>query len=372
MYSTWLQTMRDSQIVGCTLHSATPKFPQANTFLCCDPARPSFGCDFSGPEGAQGFNDTQGSIADVVPFMDVGGWPGDPSWGIAGATIPWEVMVQARDLQIAEDHWDTSKAVVDFLTRHGDPAAGGLVTFGYYGDWLHLKCADCGTPKAQVTGWSHLLGMSRLVDVANNTGRTQEAVRYQTKLATLKAQYHKQYFNTTAGNYGPSQTANLLPLFLDIPPAEVRASVARAFLENLNAHGNLATSGIVGTAFMLQVLSQLGEHELALQIASATSKPSWGYMVQQGPGTIWETWDDSSNSPQPPCPSCYHWCLSLLPCRSFDISQYLLPGGASCSRIQDRICVRWCAHSCRAISIPVAGRCEHRVLQSYSSGTAWP
>ena len=31
-------------------------------------------------------------------------------------------------------------------------------------------------------------------------------------------------------------------------------------------------------------------------IASAIDAPSWGHMVRSGPGTIWETWDASSNS----------------------------------------------------------------------------
>merc|ERR1712181_136298 len=59
---------------------------------------------------------------------------------------------------------------------------------------------------------------------------------------------------------------------------------------------NLTTSGIIGGAYMLQTLAKIGRGDLALEIATATAKPSWGYMVLQGPGTIWETWDDSSNS----------------------------------------------------------------------------
>ena len=40
--------------------------------------------------------------------------------------------------------------------------------------------------------------------------------------------------------------------------------------------------------------------DIALAIATATSKPSWGYMVLQGPGTIWESWDHTTNSQNHP------------------------------------------------------------------------
>lgn len=87
--------MRDSDRVGCSLHSQPPVLPRPNVFLCCDPAVASFGCNYNGlppPENAStGFLNTSGSVADVVPFMHVGGWPGDPSWGVAGNTIPYHV-----------------------------------------------------------------------------------------------------------------------------------------------------------------------------------------------------------------------------------------------------------------------------------------
>ena len=90
--------MNDSVAVGCALAPATPTFPQPECFQCCDPAHGRFGCDYHGlpPGGAGGgFQETRGSVADVVPPScggTCGGWPGDPSWGIAGTTVPWEVM----------------------------------------------------------------------------------------------------------------------------------------------------------------------------------------------------------------------------------------------------------------------------------------
>ena len=71
--------------------------------------------------------------------MHVAGWPGDPSWGIAGAAIPWDVMTQTGDIGAASEWYAVARDNVDFFSRQGDPALDGLVSFGYYGDWLSLE-----------------------------------------------------------------------------------------------------------------------------------------------------------------------------------------------------------------------------------------
>lgn len=157
MYSTWLQSMEDSATIGCALAPKAPAFPQPECFECCNPKKRAFGCDYTGLPSKGGFTDVQGSVADVVPYMHVGGWPGvtsprtsllphpsrimqsrhisprpsllspcnlaisllpcpfltfdvvafyacavwwpgDPSWGIAGATIPYEVVCDHDNL----------------------------------------------------------------------------------------------------------------------------------------------------------------------------------------------------------------------------------------------------------------------------------
>ena len=288
-YGNWLGVMADHQAVNCALHKAPPVFPQANVDVCCDPPNNGFGCDYTGLAGGR-FNDTAGALADVIPFTHVGGWPGDPGWMLAGVVINWENAMKSGDVQFARDHYQTSKALVDFMSRHVGPT--GLVEWGYYGDWLSLE----GVPHPQVTGWHHILGVSRLRDLANLTQQHGEYAHYAAYLATLKARYHATFFDTTRGCYaGGSQTAQILPLYLGIPPPGAAASVAKALVDDLAAHGNTTTAGIVGTAYLMQVL-EVHAPALALAIATSTAKPSLGYMVEQGPGTIWESWTDTTNS----------------------------------------------------------------------------
>ena len=74
-----------------------------------------------------------------------------------------------------------------------------------------------------------------------------------------------------------------------------------ALAKNIRALGNHTNVGIVGARFLLEVLVQHGHEVLAFALATQTSCPSWGYMVEgagkpfkshETPGTLWETWPD--------------------------------------------------------------------------------
>ena len=156
-----------------------------------------------------------------------------------------------------------------------------------------------------MTGFSHMLCVSHLVDLAKAAKKPDDVAKYSALLAGLKASYHKAYWNPSKArksiycfrqesrarerrsnhcslgaaacyllfmltcallmtsshskaNYGASQTANLLPLFLEIPPTpEAKAGAVKALVSDLVAHGNTTTSGIIGNAYLLQVLMKV-------------------------------------------------------------------------------------------------------------------
>ena len=56
---------------------------------------------------------------------------------------------------------------------------------------------------------------------------------------------YSHYWNTATKSYGPSQTANLLPLYLDITPTELVPAATSAYVDAVQAHGNHTNSGAV-------------------------------------------------------------------------------------------------------------------------------
>ena len=285
LYSNFVQTMHDTQDVGCSRPAGKHNSRRPSDYQCCNAEAPTFGCDATGTNFT---SDTAGSLPDVVPYgkKTYGGWPGDPTWAIAPVIIPWEVHRRTGQTEIVGASYNTAKALTDFLTRHIDPDVG-LVQFGYYGDWCSLE----NTPKGQVVSFSHILAVSRMLDMSKLLSKDADAASYAKQLGQLKQVWHQVYYNESTGNYGESQTSNLLAVYLEIPQYNnltVDKTVA-ALTGDIEAKGMALTSGALGTRYVFRVLQDYAP-QMALTLATKTTEPSFGYMVEQGPGTIWETW----------------------------------------------------------------------------------
>jgi alpha-L-rhamnosidase len=50
------------------------------------------------------------------------------------------------------------------------------------------------------------------------------------------------------------------------------------------------TTGIIGTKYLMEVLAKFRASDLAYDLATQTSYPSWGYMIANGATTLWELW----------------------------------------------------------------------------------
>ena len=60
--------------------------------------------------------------------------------------------------------------------------------------------------------------------------------------------------------------------------------------------GPRLTTGIFGTRFLLEELSQNGRNDLAYALADRNTFPSWGWMLENDATTLWEHWDGSDNT----------------------------------------------------------------------------
>ncbi len=61
-------------------------------------------------------------------------------------------------------------------------------------------------------------------------------------------------------------------------------------------HGHL-TTGNLCTKYILEALTDNGHADVAYQIATQETYPSWGYMLAHGATTVWERWDSDTAGP---------------------------------------------------------------------------
>jgi alpha-L-rhamnosidase len=97
--------------------------------------------------------------------------------------------------------------------------------------------------------------------------------------------------------YGTGEQAyQALPLLLGITPPALRERVLTALEDSIvgKAQGHI-DAGMHGTYFLLKTLMALDRNDLIYTMATQTTHPGWGYMLEQGATTLWESWEGSSH-----------------------------------------------------------------------------
>jgi len=241
----------------------------------------------------------EGSVGDTVP-LTFGGNPSDPAWGSAFPSLSlWNSQYYSNtdDLKLI---WSAVKKYLSFMD---DAAAkNGIGNIYYsYGDWV---------PPPQfpevwgnvTSGFSYLANMAQVIQMAERLGDNETYDYYTTSFKKLSSAYHESFWNPSIFGYATGlQTANALPLFLEIVPANVYDDLLNSLLNDLvNNHDTHLTTGIIGTKYLMLALHKIGRDDLALQVAENTDYPSWGYMITnpvEPATTLWELWDTPEEGP---------------------------------------------------------------------------
>jgi alpha-L-rhamnosidase len=237
----------------------------------------------------------EGWICDVNPAIVVGG-PGKPAWGDAITVVPWMVYKFYGDKKILENSYEGMKAWVEYMRKE---SKDNLYIFnqngwGGYGDWVSVV----ESPSAPISVAYYYYSTSLLVKVAGLLGKSDDAEIYTTLAGEIRTAFNKKYLNVKTFNYpGATQTANILPLAFGITPDDYRRKVVDNLASNVVKRGKHPSTGFLGTGYILPVLSDWGYHDLAYEVATQSSYPSWGYMVEKGATTMWELWNSDTEPP---------------------------------------------------------------------------
>ncbi len=228
--------------------------------------------------------DEKGRITDTVPHI-WGSRPADPAWGTAYPLIAWYMYRYYGDARILAGHYDGLKAYVDFLRSKAEK---GLVRYSYYGDWVAVD----KTPGSLVSAFYYYYDVRILADAARVLKKDADAKMYDALGDNIRKAFNAEFFDPRTGNYANgSQTANTLPLFLDLAtPAERGPAWGNLFDSIAYKNASHLTTGIIGTKYIMELLDRQGNADLAYDIACQTTYPSWGYMIENGATTLWELW----------------------------------------------------------------------------------
>ncbi len=231
-----------------------------------------------------------GEIPDTVPHK-YGSYPADPAWGTAYPLITWYMWQQYGDRRILKEQYEGLKKWVDYLSSR---AHNHVLRYSYYGDWVAIQ----GTPGALVSDAYYYYDTRIVANIAKVLGNSQDATTYGRLAGEIKGAFNTAFYIQNEGYYANgSQTAQAMPLFLDLVPKDKRRGVMWHLTKNiLYTHNTHVTTGFIGIKYLLPVLSSNGQAGLAYDLATQKTYPSWGYMISRGATTLWELWQDKTGS----------------------------------------------------------------------------
>jgi alpha-L-rhamnosidase len=240
-----------------------------------------------------------GSLPDVAPAYLPRLYPADPAWSSAYASLVELLWTHYGDRGVIEAHYESLGRYIDYLSRH---AEGGLIrSLGKYGDW----CPPGGivpkkTPVDLTSTWYYYHDVRIMARLAAILGRDGDVRRYDALAASIRTAFNAAFLGE--GQYAairvspvdtyPNQTSNVLPLYLDMVPADKKEQVVASLLQSVVRQQDChLDTGILGTRYLLDVLTDHGQAETAWRVATQTSYPGWGYMLAEGATTLWERWE---------------------------------------------------------------------------------
>ncbi len=266
-----------------------------------------------------------GSVAGVSPpYWEC--YPADPTYATACVEFPWIVSRYYDDRRILEKNFDAMCRWVAFL---GTQAKDDIVSFGLFGDWcppMHANPVE--TPFEITSTWFYAHDTLLVARMAERLGKMDKAGEYRALYERITASFNRAFLKN--GRYSASrhsdaelaekikswldilpesekekikrryatlysassQTSNLLPLYLDMVPADSVDDVVQTLLQDVvHTRSNHVNTGVVGVKYLFDVLVKCGYQETAYKLATQTTFPSWGYQIREGATTLWERWE---------------------------------------------------------------------------------
>ena len=119
-----------------------------------------------------------------------------------------------------------------------------------------------------------------------DSGKTAEASIYRTIADNTRSAFITGFYNPERGEYG-KYGANVFALKMGVPVDQYQAVINALKKDIISDSGHFDT-GIFGTRYFFEILSDHGLHDLAYQALNKTTFPSFGHWIASGSTTTRE------------------------------------------------------------------------------------
>jgi alpha-L-rhamnosidase len=226
-----------------------------------------------------------GVFPSIIPSNGWGyEWGNGPDWTSTIAIIPWNIYQFYGDTSLLAHTYDALKRYVQYLESI---SKDGICYWGL-GDWVPVKSK---TPVEFTSTAYYYTDVVILSKAARLLGRSADADRYTALAEKIFQAFQQKFWNASTRLYGSGlQTELSVALHWKLVPDSLTGVVAKALAERVVADGRQIDVGLLGTKTILNALSDNGYADLAYELASRETFPSWGWWIKNGATTLYENW----------------------------------------------------------------------------------
>lgn len=211
------------------------------------------------------------------------------SWESAYLITQYYLYLYYNDTAIVKELYDLNKKWMDKAARiHPE----GMVNEGL-ADHESLEPVP-----VQLTGTGHYLQCANIMETfATIMGDTESAARYAQLASHLKGIIKENFWDKAVEDPINRQTLFSTLLFHDVvPEEELEQAKDSLLLAVKNGPSGQFNTGIFGTKYILETLSAHVSANEVFKVVNSTEFPGWGFMIDNGATTIWETWKESDDT----------------------------------------------------------------------------
>jgi len=253
---------------------------------------------------------TTGDVPYTAPnYPDQGG--GGPMWSGFCVTLPWHVYLHYGDRRVLESNYPTIRKWLAFAeSRTKDHILEPYVSIGirmpqwnYLGDWVTPRregvkdAARDPVASRFINNCHYLYTLDLAARIAAILGHGPDEAKYRAEATALRKALQERFYRGDTHSYATGEQPYLaLGLLLDLAPQEERAAI----MENLERtilvkNAGHIDAGMHGAYFLLKLLMEEDRNDLIYEMATRTTYPGWGHMLEQGATTFWESWSGGSH-----------------------------------------------------------------------------
>lgn len=182
-------------------------------------------------------------------------------------------------------------------------------------DWLapmggeSMEIDPNSSEGAEICGTAFIYAMLKSVArIAEKLGEAADIEVYESAAEKIYHAFNEKFFEPDLNIYETTfwaqkglrtkyrQTSNLLPLAFGLVPDEHKKAVAENLVNDIVCKGYHLDTGCTGTRFVLPVLFDNGYADVAYKVLTQTTYPSWGFWIECGADSAWESWEKTTRS----------------------------------------------------------------------------